>query len=289
MVQVAATLFSISEEKIKIEATNTSRVANTSPSAASSTADLNGKALENAAIKIIKRLKIKAGLMLKQPEDQIIIKDGIVGVMNSDAELDTDQKTLEWNELIIQSYLSRIDLSAHGFYQTPGINFDSSVEKGHPFAYYSFGVCQSEVTLDTLKGTFIVDTVNVVHDVGKVMNRALDLGQLEGGIVQGLGWTLMEELKYLPDGRLASNTFSAYKIPDISFTPEMNIEMFEHDDNPLGIFRSKAIGEPPLFYGISALFALKNAISAFNPGTSPYRLPLTPEGALMDLYRSDNN
>ncbi len=290
MVQVAATLFSISYEKIKIEATNTTRVANTSPSAASATADLNGKALENAANKIIKRLKTKAGLILNQPEDQIIIKNGIVGVMDSNGELDRDHKTLEWDELIIQSYLSRIDLSAHGFYQTPGIHFDSNIEKGHPFAYYSFGTCQTEVTLDTLRGTFIVDTVNVVHDVGKLMNRELDLGQLEGGIVQGLGWTLMEELKYLDDGRLASNTFSAYKIPDISFTPEMNIDMYEHDDNPMGIFRSKAIGEPPLFYGISALFALKNAISAFNPSNdSTYRLPLTPERALMDLYRSDNS
>ena len=285
MVQVVSTIFSIPKNKIKIEPTNTTRVANTSPSAASTTADLNGKALEAAANKLIKRLKVKAGSMLNLAEHKIKFKDGFVGVFS-----DEDDKKIAWDELIIQCYFDRIDLSAHGFYQTPEINFDTAKEKGEPFAYYSFGVCMTEVTLDTLKGTFIVDNVHVVHDVGKVMNRELDLGQLEGGIVQGLGWTLMEELKYLDDGRLASNSFSAYKIPDISFTPEMNIEMYEHDDNPLGIFRSKAIGEPPLFYGIPALFALKNAISAFNPISNfAYRLPLTPERALMDLYRSNDS
>lgn len=182
--------------------------------------------------------------------------------------------------------MKRINLSAKGHYATPYINFDKTIEKGHPFAYHVYGTALTIVTVDCLRGTYEIDVVKVVHDFGSSMNRAVDLGQCEGGIVQGIGWMTMEEVVYNEEGRLLSNALSTYKIPDIYSAPKnIEVKFLNTDGNEFAIFKSKAVGEPPLMYGIGAFFAIRNAVLAFNPSSAiSYSAPITPEKVLMGLY-----
>ena len=280
MLQVAAISFGILPDKIKLESTNTTRVANTSPSAASSTADLNGKALLDACNKIRERLFtfIKTDL-IDNEHATIEIKDEIVYV-NDKASL------FDWKHLIREAFMNRINLSAKGHYATPLIHFDKTIEKGHPFAYHVYGTALTMVTVDCLRGTYEIDAVRVVHDFGSSMNRDIDLGQCEGGIVQGIGWMTMEEIIYNAEGKLLSNALSTYKIPDIYAVPKiLDIKFLQTDGNDMAIFKSKAVGEPPLMYGIGAYFAIRNAMLAFNPAADiAYEAPITPEKVLMGLY-----
>lgn len=282
MLQVAATCFGISPDKIKLESTNTTRVANTSPSAASSTADLNGKALLDACNQVKERLVNFIKTELTDNEDETVEIKGEVVYINEEASI------FNWKNLIQQAFMKRINLSAKGHYATPYINFDKTIEKGHPFAYHVYGTALTVATVDCLRGTYEIDAVKVVHDFGSSMNRAVDLGQCEGGIVQGIGWMTMEEVIYNADGKLLSNALSTYKIPDIYSVPkEIEIKFLNTDGNDMAIFRSKAVGEPPLMYGIGAYFAIRNAVLAFNPtATIPYSAPITPEKVLMALYSS---
>jgi len=280
MLQVAANCLGISAARIKIETTNTTRVANTSPSAASSTTDLNGKALLNACEQILERLKKVARNICNEEETAaVIIKDEIVFINGV-------QKELSWNELIKQTFFRRINLSAKGHYATPVIHFDKTIEKGHPFAYHVYGTALTTVTVDCIRGIYEIDAVHVVHDFGTSMNRNIDLGQCEGGIVQGIGWMTMEEIVYNEDGRLLSNALSTYKIPDIYSVPaELNVHFLHSDGPEAALFKSKAVGEPPLMYGIGAFFAIRNAVLSFNPNAIlPYVSPITPEKVLMALY-----
>jgi len=284
MLQVAASSFGIAPSRIKLESTNTSRVANTSPSAASSTADLNGKALLDACNQIKQRLFHFIKTELTDNEDEIIeIKDEVVYI-NDEASV------FNWKNLVQQAFMKRINLSAKGHYATPIINFDKSIEKGHPFAYHVYGTALTEVTVDCLRGTYEINAVKVVHDFGSSMNRAVDLGQCEGGIVQGIGWMTMEEVVYNSDGKLLSNALSTYKIPDIYSVPgTIDIKFLNTDGNDFALFRSKAVGEPPLMYGIGAFFAIRNAMLAFNPSANiPYSAPITAEKVLMGLYNNGN-
>ena len=182
--------------------------------------------------------------------------------------------------------MKRISLSAKGHYATPIIKFDKTKEKGHPFAYHVYGTALTKVTVDCLRGTYEIDAVNVVHDFGTSINREIDLGQVEGGIVQGIGWMTMEEVIYNKEGRLLSNALSTYKIPDIYSVPKaLNVNFLHTDGSELAIFKSKAVGEPPLMYGIGAYFAIRNAILAFNPTAKVgYEAPMTTEKVLMALY-----
>ena len=284
MLQIAATIFSIATEKVKINSTNTYRIANTSPSAASATADLNGKAVQIACEKILTRLKESAAEILKCTVDDVEIKNEIVHVKNEPA-------ALSWNELVLATYLKRISLSEHGHYATPGIYFDNTIEKGHPFAYHVYGTAVTTVTVDCLRGTYEIDAVKLVHDFGTTMNPMIDRGQIEGGLVQGIGWMTMEEIVYDQEGKLRSNALSTYKVPDIYSVPkELDIHFLETTDDNLAIFRSKAVGEPPLMYGIGAYFALRNAVKAFNPNSNiAFSAPMTPEKVLMGLYGNKEN
>ena len=281
ILQVPAEIFSIATNRIKIETTNTTRVINTSPSAASATHDLNGAATEIACNKILERLKslVSNHLNLEKPVS-VNIKNELV--YYEDREID-----LKWDDLIKLAYENRIDLSAHGFYTTPEIHFDMETGKGNPFAYHVFGTAIIEVTLDCIRGSYIFDSVKIVHDSGKTMNSILDIGQIEGAVVQGIGWMTSEEIVYNDEGVLESNTLSTYKIPDIYATPrEIKTHFLEGVENPLGLFKSKAVGEPPFCYGIGAYFAIRNAIKKFNPKSKmPYNTPLTPEKVLIALYR----
>jgi xanthine dehydrogenase large subunit len=279
MLQVAAQTFSIRAERVKLYSTSTYRIANTSPSAASATADLNGKAVQLACIEIINRLYQVAADELKVDVASVSLTDEWVYVDGQLTEWD-------WKRLVVATYARRVSLSEHAHYATPEIYFDSSKEKGHPFAYHVYGTAIVEVTVDCLRGTYEIDSVKVVHDFGVSMNPAIDRGQIEGGIVQGLGWMTMEEVVFDKEGRLRSNALSTYKVPDIYSVPKViAIEPLKTEQDNLAIFRSKAVGEPPLMYGIGAYFALRNAILAFNPvATIPFDAPMTPEKVLMALY-----
>jgi xanthine dehydrogenase large subunit len=281
LLQIAAAVFGVKPERIKIETTNTTRVANASPTAASATTDLNGKALIDAATQILERLKITASKVLNiKLESSVQIKEEWVYV-------DGEKSDLQWVELIQKALLQRVSLSAKGHYSTPKIHFDKTSEKGHPFAYHVYGTAIFVSTVDCLRGTYSFDNVSIVHDFGASMNPMIDLGQTEGGLVQGMGWMTMEELAYNESGRLLSNALSTYKIPDIYAAPKaLNVHFLNTPGTDMAAFKSKAVGEPPLLYGIGAWFALKNAMLAFNPKVKSDLAvsPMTPERVLMSLY-----
>jgi xanthine dehydrogenase large subunit len=279
MLQVAASVFSVKADKIKLETTNTTRVANTSPTAASATADLNGKALEMACNALVLRLKECASKHLGITVSDIKLQDEFVFNKNA--------KT-EWNlkKLIETAFLDRVCLSENGHYATPIIHYNKEIEKGHPFAYHVYGTAITVVTVDCIRGRYEIDALKIVHDFGKSMNTIIDRGQVEGAAVQGIGWMTMEEIIYNAKGKLISNALSTYKIPDIYSAPkELLIEQLETQGHDLAILKSKAVGEPPLMYGIGAYFAIQNAVKAFNPNYKlKFDAPFTPEKVLMGLY-----
>lgn len=281
MLQVAAEILGIHQSKIKLETTNTTRVANTSPTAASATADLNGKAVEMACNLLIERLKKVASEMLSVAKKEIIFREDHVFI-------NAKKSSLLWEEVIAQAMLQRIALSEKAHYATPIIHFDKTVEKGHPFAYHVYGTAITTITLDCLRGTYEVDAVKIVHDFGKSMNLGIDIGQVEGALAQGIGWMTMEEIAYNNEGRLESNALSTYKVPDIfSAGKTIKVIPLKTDGNTLAIKKSKAVGEPPLMYGIGAYFAIEHAVKAFNPDyTSKFHAPFTPEKVLMGLYEN---
>jgi len=280
MIQVAAHSFGIDHSNVKLETTNTTRVANTSPSAASATADLNGKALQDACKQIIARLRyllkrewnIEHAIQLVFKDEQVFTSDGA--------------HKIAWNELINLAFTNRVNLSAKGHYATPKIHFDTKTSKGHPFAYHVYGSALFTCTVDCLRGNYEFDAVQIVHDFGSSMNELVDLGQIEGGLAQGIGWMTMEELIYNEKGQLKSGNLANYKIPDIYAVPKkVEVEYLDAQGAELAIYKSKAVGEPPLMYGIGAYFALCNAILAFNPRAKiNYDAPMTTEKVLMQLY-----
>ena len=282
ILQVVARAFSLPPDQVSVHSTNTLRIANTSPSAASSTADLNGKATLAACGAILDRLKKVAAATLGLPsEASLEIRDGFV--YNGDLQTD-----LDWKSLVNIAHLKRVNLSEHAHYATPDIYFNWETATGRPFAYHVHGVAIIQATVDCLRGRYEVDFVKVVHDFGKSMNTAVDYGQIEGGIVQGIGWMTMEELVYSSEGRLLSNALSTYKIPDIYATPKtLDIRPLENTPDNAAIFSSKAVGEPPLMYGIGVYFAIREAIQAFRPGaTLAFDAPFTPEKVLSGLYEN---
>jgi xanthine dehydrogenase large subunit len=279
ILQVAAKVFSISPDKIKLQTTSTHKIANTSPSAASATADLNGKATLMACNAIKERLIAVAAEAMNVDISAIELKDGYVCV-------NAEKCDWTWERMVMAAFLKRVSLSEHAHYATPEIHFDKLKEKGHPFAYHVYGTAIVVVTVDCLRGIYEFEAVKLVHDFGTSMNPAIDIGQIEGGVVQGIGWMTMEELVFDKEGRLRSNTLSSYKVPDIYSVPKkIEIEALKTEQDNLAIFRSKAVGEPPLMYGIGAYFALRNAIRAFNPKAKiSFSAPMTPEKTLLALY-----
>jgi len=281
--QVAAQVFSIDASRIKVESTNTKRIANMSPTAASTGADLNGNATKIACEQILSRLKEFAGKQLNcsDPDD--------VAIQDEKIYCHKKETVLTWEQIVSMAYMERINLSAHAHYATAGIWFDRTKEKGQPFAYHVFGTGLVEVTVDCLRGTYTIDAVKVVHDFGQSLNPAIDRGQVEGGIVQGLGWMTIEELLYDESGQLLTDSLSTYKVPDIHFAPDdIQVHFLENSINPPGPFNSKAIGEPPFMYGIGVYFALWKAMKAFRSTLKgEYNAPLTPEKVLLHLYQDE--
>jgi xanthine dehydrogenase large subunit len=277
---IAAKGFGIRDTRIKIESTNTTRVANMSPSAASATTVLNGNATLIAIGQVLDRLK---SMVVKE----LGVQDkGRITIVNEKVLCDGRETDWTWDRLVQTAHLNRIDLSAHGFFATPEIYFDKIKEKGHPFAYHIFGTAIIEVTLDCLRGTYDIDSVKIVHDLGRPLSELVDRGQIEGGLAQGLGWMTIEDLSFNEKGQLLSGALATYKVPDVYFMPDdIELTFLEDERNTLGPYGNKAVGEPPLMYGIGVFFAIRCAMRAFRPQKEfALASPLTPERVLLQLY-----
>ena len=277
---IAAKGFGIRDIRIKIESTNTTRVANMSPSAASATTVLNGNATLMAIGQVLDRLKSMVAKELGVQDK------GRITIVNEKVLCDGRETDWTWARLVQTAHLNRIDLSAHGFFATPEIYFDKIKEKGHPFAYHIFGTAIIEVTLDCLRGTYDIDSVKIVHDLGRPLSELVDRGQIEGGLAQGLGWMTIEDLSFNEKGQLLSGALATYKVPDVYFMPDdIELTFLEDEENTLGPYGNKAVGEPPLMYGIGVFFAIRCAMRAFRPQKEfALASPLTPERVLLQLY-----
>jgi xanthine dehydrogenase large subunit len=278
--QVVAEALQIDVRHVKITATSTGKVPNTSATAASSGSDLNGMAAQAAAMTIRERLARFAAEKYSVPLDQIAFLPGRVQVGNQE---------VGFADLVKQAYVARVHLSATGFYRTPTIHWDRASGKGHPFYYFAYGAAISEVAIDLLTGEYRVERVDILHEAGNSLNPAIDRGQIEGGFIQGMGWLTTEELWWDADGRLRTHAPSTYKIPLLSDIPRVfNVRIAEGVTNrEPTVHRSKAVGEPPFMLAISVLHALSDAIAS----VADYRAcpcldaPATPERVLAAVTR----
>jgi xanthine dehydrogenase large subunit len=278
--QVVAEEFQIDIDQVKITATTTGKVPNTSATAASSGSDLNGMAAKNAARAIRDRLADFAAEKYAVPLDQIEFLPNRVRIGN---------QQIAFADLVKQAYMARIQLSAAGFYKTPKIHWNRDKGQGHPFYYFAYGASVSEVSIDTLTGEYIVERTDILHETGRSLNRAIDLGQIEGGFIQGMGWLTTEELVWDEKGRLRTHAPSTYKIPLASDRPKIfNVTLADWPENrEPTIHRSKAVGEPPLMLAMSVLHALSDAVASVADHRICPRIdtPATPERVLMAVER----
>ena len=273
--QIVAEEFQVDFDNIHITATDTDKVPNTSPTAASSGADLNGKAAQNAARTIKQRLVEFAARHYQVTEEDVRFHNNYVMIRD---------EVLPFAEFINLAYFNQISLSSTGFYRTPKIHYDRDKARGRPFYYYAYGAACAEVIVDTLTGEYKILQADILHDVGASLNPAIDIGQVEGAFVQGAGWLTSEELVWNDQGRLLTSGPASYKIPAISDMPvKFNTRLVENRKNKEDtVFHSKAVGEPPFMLGISVFCAIKDAIAS----VADYRVspaidaPATPERVL---------
>jgi len=276
--QVVAEELQVDIDRIRITASDTSKVPNASATAASSGADINGKAAQAAAIALRERLREFASGHFKVAPEQVVFRNNQVQV---------GDKTISFIELVKLAYFARVSLSATGFYRTPKIGYDRKTWRGMPFYYFCYGAAVSEVAIDTLTGENRLLRVDILHDVGRSLNPAIDMGQIEGGFIQGMGWLTMEELWWNDKGKLMTHAPSTYKIPVASDVPPVfNVKIYESGINAEdSIFRSKAVGEPPLMLAISTFHAIRDAIASVAEYQMSPRLdsPATPEQILLSV------
>lgn len=274
--RVVALTLGVDEARVHVASTSTRSVANVSPTAASTGADLNGEAARQAALRILAGLRPLAAELLACPPAAVVFAH--------DAATQADGRRIAWPELIVAAYARRVPLSALAHYATPGLHFDPSANQGRPFAYHVMGAALVEATVDVLRGTGRIDRVAVVHDVGLSLDPTLDRGQIEGAIVQGIGWMTSEEILYDENGRLLTDTLASYKIPDLYDAPAIDIRL-RQDAGAAGLLGSKAVGEPPLIYGLGAYFALRAAMAAWRPlPDEVQQTPLTAERIFTQLH-----
>lgn len=278
---IAARTLGIGLDRVRVDTTNTSRIPNASPTSASTGADLNGMATKYACEELSARLRKFAARHLGHDHPgEIELRDGAVHVGGRRSDLG-------WEALVAAAQWARIDLSSHAFYATPNLHLDPQTQQGRPFAYYSYGASLTSVLLDCRRGTYIVEAVDIVHDVGQSLSEAIDRGQVEGAVIQGIGWSTIEQLRSGPDGRLLTGV-SAYKVPDIkSIPPHFAVTLLKNSDNPFAVCNSKAVGEPPFIHGLGAYFALRQAMRAARSDRPAPSLPLTPEKVFMYLHGPD--
>ncbi|SFG12653.1 xanthine dehydrogenase molybdopterin binding subunit [Neptunomonas qingdaonensis] len=276
--QIVAEEFQVDLERIQITATNTGKVPNTSPTAASSGADLNGKAAQAAARILKQRLSDFAAAHFGVDITEIRFNNNLI---------QAGEQLISFDDLVQLAYFAQVSLSSSGFYKTPKIFYDRDKASGHPFYYFAYGAACSEVVIDTLTGEYKVLRADILHDVGASLNPAIDIGQVEGGFIQGMGWLTTEELVWNEQGKLMTNSPASYKIPAVADTPlDFRVKLIENRKNPEDtVFHSKAVGEPPLMLSISVWSAIKDAVSSL----SGYRIhplidaPATPEKVLMGV------
>jgi xanthine dehydrogenase large subunit len=276
--QVVAEELQVDIDRIRITASDTSKVPNASATAASSGADINGKAAQAAAVALRERLAQFAAEHFKVAPENVLFRNNQVQV---------GDKSVSFSELVKLAYFARVSLSATGFYRTPKIGYDRKTWRGMPFYYFCYGAAVSEVVIDTLTGENRLLRVDILHDVGKSLNPAIDMGQIEGGFIQGMGWLTMEELWWNDKGKLMTHAPSTYKIPVASDVPPVfNVKIYESGINAEdSIYRSKAVGEPPLMLGISTFHAIRDAVASVADYQLSPRLdsPATAEEILMSV------
>lgn len=274
---IVARCFELSLDHIRVDYTNSSKTPNMSPTAASVGSDLSGMAALQACTTIKQRLLDFVASHWQQDVASLRWTNGQC--------LLADNTAIDWQTLITTAYLQRISLAEHAYYATPDLYFDRTREQGHPFAYHVFGVSAIEVTVDCVLGTYTVDQVDVVYDLGQSLDSNVDRGQMEGGLVQGIGYSTLEEIRWNAQGHVLTDRFATYKIPDLLSAPRIQVEFIASASNPHGPFSAKAIGEPPFLLGLGVYFALADAMRSFNPASQlDYQLPLTPERVLLGLY-----
>jgi xanthine dehydrogenase large subunit len=273
--QVVAEAFQIDVTNIRITATTTAKVPNTSPTAASSGSDLNGMAALNAAREIKARMTDVAAEQFNVPAGEIVFAQNRVYAGN---------RSMSFAELAALSWEKRVSLSATGYYRTPKIHWDFATNTGRPFYYFTYGAAAAEVVIDTLTGETRVLRAELVEDCGQSLNPAIDLGQIEGAFVQGMGWLTSEELVWDDKGRLRTHGPSTYKIPGSRDVPPVfNVRILPDAPNrEETVFRSKAVGEPPLMLALSVWLAIRDALSSLSGYRLSARLdaPATPERVL---------
>ncbi|MDO6591088.1 xanthine dehydrogenase molybdopterin binding subunit [Loktanella sp. D2R18] len=276
--QVAASRFGIDVSAVKITATDTAKVPNTSATAASSGSDLNGMAVANACDTIRDRIAACLADINGTTPAQVQFADGQVTVAG---------QTFTFAQAAGLAYFNRVSLSATGFYKTPGLKWDRVKGTGNPFFYFAQGVAITEVVIDTLTGENRILRTDILHDAGASLNPALDIGQVEGGYVQGAGWLTTEELIWDDKGRLRTHAPSTYKIPACSDRPDIfNVALWDAPNPAQTIYRSKAVGEPPFMLGISAFLALADAVRACGPHYGDLQAPATAEEILRAVGRT---
>jgi len=276
--QVAASRFGVSPEAVKITATDTAKVPNTSATAASSGSDLNGMAAQNACDTIRDRMAAHLAERHQTTPDQVRFTDGMVQIGGEE---------ITFAAAAASAYENRVSLSATGFYKTPDIEWDRIAGRGRPFYYFAYGAACTEVVIDTLTGENRILRTDILHDAGASLNPALDIGQIEGGYVQGAGWLTTEELVWDETGTLRTHAPSTYKIPACSDRPPVfNVKLWDQPNPAQTVYRSKAVGEPPFMLGISAFMALSDAVSACGDSYADLQAPATAEAVLAAVGRA---
>ncbi len=287
MLQVAATALGLPLTRVRLAPTRTDKVPNSSATAASSAADLNGGAVKNACDQLVERLRVVAGAQMGAIPTDIRFVDGLVFALGREAE------GISWDELVNRAYFSRVSLSAAGYYRTEGLHWDQVGMRGAPFKYFSYGAAATEVEVDGFTGAYRILRADIVQDVGDSLSPLVDVGQIEGGYVQGVGWLTLEEMRWdtsegADRGKLLTSAASTYKLPSFSELPlELNVKLFEEATESGVVYGSKAVGEPPLMLAFSAREALREAVAAFGkPGVEvTLDSPATPEAVYWAIER----
>ncbi len=284
--QIAALEMGISLENVKVNATNTSKVPNTSPTAASSGSDLNGAAVKDAVLKLKTRMQQviadyfskKEPLEVQSKAEDLVFKNNLV------FDWRHSKREITFAQAATICRINQVSLSATGFYKTPDLDYNRQTESGNAFHYFAFGMAVSQVKVDMLTGETEVERVDILHDVGESINQNIDIGQIEGGFVQGLGWLTLEEMKYTPKGQLLNYSPDTYKIPALSNMPkDFRVNLLQNAPNYNTIRRSKAVGEPPFMLALSIWFAIKNAIVSYKGADKSLdlKIPATNEQILL--------